>query len=195
MPGVVIHSIWTAVRTNHSCVNRSCAASWTNLAHSFSQMPILDAVDKGRGLPVLVGAPEGLMVGVSYAIYDDGRPLRKRVTARRSWDGPARRRSVLVRMTEDGRKLGTSRISNSPAGLRPQVVRPIWSRREPHPGCRGCAAVQAAPCAPEGVSCLNQLCWSMAEADRARPRRTCFWILPVEVLGSSVNTTVLGALK
>jgi hypothetical protein len=28
-----------------------------------------------------------------------------------------RRRSVLVRMTEDGRRLGTARIISSPAGL------------------------------------------------------------------------------
>jgi transposase len=55
-----------------------------------------------------------------------------------AYDGPQivgmdlhRRRSVLVRMTEDGRKLGTARITNSPArltaeirraGLHPQVV-------------------------------------------------------------------------
>ena len=34
-----------------------------------------------------------------------------------------RRRSVLVRMTEDGRKLGTARITNSPQELRKE----IWS--------------------------------------------------------------------
>ena len=34
-----------------------------------------------------------------------------------------RRRSVLVRMTEDGRKLGTARISNSPAALRAELAR------------------------------------------------------------------------
>jgi hypothetical protein len=34
-----------------------------------------------------------------------------------------RRRSVLVRMTEDGRKLETARIANSPAALR-AVIRP-----------------------------------------------------------------------
>jgi transposase len=34
-----------------------------------------------------------------------------------------RRRSVLVRMTEDGRKLGTARITNSPAELRKQIAR------------------------------------------------------------------------
>jgi len=55
-----------------------------------------------------------------------------------AYDGPQivgmdlhHRRSVLVRMTEDGRKLGTARITNSPArlaaeirrvGLHPQVV-------------------------------------------------------------------------
>ena len=40
------------------------------------------------------------------------------------------------------------------------------------------------------VALLHRLCWSMAEADRARSRRT--WILSAEVMGSSVNTTVLG---
>ena len=34
-----------------------------------------------------------------------------------------RRRSVLVRMTEDGRRLGTARITNSPAELRAQIAR------------------------------------------------------------------------
>src|SRR5690349_24376316 len=34
-----------------------------------------------------------------------------------------RRRSVLVRMSEDGRKLGTARISNSPAALRAELAR------------------------------------------------------------------------
>ena len=34
-----------------------------------------------------------------------------------------RRRSVLVRMTEDGRKLGTARISNSPAALQAEIAR------------------------------------------------------------------------
>ena len=34
-----------------------------------------------------------------------------------------RRRSVLVRMTEDGRRLGTVRITNSPAELRAQIAR------------------------------------------------------------------------
>jgi hypothetical protein len=41
-----------------------------------------------------------------------------------AYDGPQivgmdlhRRRSVLVRMTEDGQKLGTARITNSPARL------------------------------------------------------------------------------
>ena len=33
-----------------------------------------------------------------------------------------RRRSVLVRMTEDGRRLGTVRITNSPAELRAQIA-------------------------------------------------------------------------
>jgi transposase len=34
-----------------------------------------------------------------------------------------RQRSVLVRMTEDGRKLGTARITNSPAALRTEIAR------------------------------------------------------------------------
>ena len=34
-----------------------------------------------------------------------------------------RRRSVLVRMTEDGRKLETVRITNSPAALRAVIAR------------------------------------------------------------------------
>jgi transposase len=34
-----------------------------------------------------------------------------------------RRRSVLVRMSEDGRKLGTARITNSPAALRAEIAK------------------------------------------------------------------------
>jgi len=34
-----------------------------------------------------------------------------------------RRRSVLVRMSEDGRRLGTARIANSPVALRQQIAR------------------------------------------------------------------------
>ena len=34
-----------------------------------------------------------------------------------------RRRSVLVRMTEDGRRLGMARITNSPQELRAQLAR------------------------------------------------------------------------
>jgi len=47
-----------------------------------------------------------------------------------AYDGPQvvgmdlhRRRSVLVRMTGDGRKLETVRITNSPAELRRQIAR------------------------------------------------------------------------
>ena len=32
-------------------------------------------------------------------------------------------RSVLVRLTEDGRRLGTARITNSPAALRKEIAR------------------------------------------------------------------------
>src|SRR6266542_4617530 len=40
-----------------------------------------------------------------------------------------RRRSVLVRLTEDGRRLGVSRIANSPAELRAQIARAGTSPR------------------------------------------------------------------
>jgi len=40
-----------------------------------------------------------------------------------------RRRSVLVRMTEDGRRLGTARITNSPAELRKEIARTGKARR------------------------------------------------------------------
>ena len=53
-----------------------------------------------------------------------------------AYDGPQivgmdlhRRRSVLVRMAGDGRKLGTSRISNSPAALRQEIARAGWRPR------------------------------------------------------------------
>jgi hypothetical protein len=39
-----------------------------------------------------------------------------------------RRRSVLVRMTEDGRRLATTRISNSPAELRKAIA---WAGKNP----------------------------------------------------------------
>src|ERR1700750_924896 len=39
-----------------------------------------------------------------------------------------RRRSVLVRMTEDGQKLGTARVTNSPARLAAEIA-----RGGPHP--------------------------------------------------------------
>jgi hypothetical protein len=64
------------------------------------------------------------MLGGIYVIYDDGRPLAV------AYDGPQivgmdlhRRRSVLVRMTEDGQKLGTARITNSPARLTAEIKR------------------------------------------------------------------------
>src|ERR1700751_3512547 len=64
------------------------------------------------------------MLGGVYVIYDDGRPLME------AYDGPQivgmdlhRRRSVLVRMTEDGRKLSTARITNSPARLAAEIKR------------------------------------------------------------------------
>jgi len=64
------------------------------------------------------------MLGVVYVIYVDGRPTVE------AYDGPQivgmdlhRRRSVLVRMTPDGRRLGTARISNSPARLAAEVAK------------------------------------------------------------------------
>ena len=64
------------------------------------------------------------MLGGVYVIYDDGRPLVE------AYDGPQivgmdlhRRRSVLVRMGEDGRKLATARITNSPARLAAEIRR------------------------------------------------------------------------
>ena len=64
------------------------------------------------------------MLGGVYVIYDDGRPLVE------AYDGPQivgmdlhRRRSVLVRMAEDGQKLGTARITNSPARLAAEISR------------------------------------------------------------------------
>ena len=64
------------------------------------------------------------MLGGVYVIYDDGRPVVE------AYDAPQivgmdlhRRRSVLVRMTEDGQKLGTARITNSPARLAAEIAR------------------------------------------------------------------------
>jgi hypothetical protein len=42
---------------------------------------------------------------------------------------------VLVRMTEDGRRLGTARIANSPAELRAQIARAGKSERYPLIDC------------------------------------------------------------
>jgi len=64
------------------------------------------------------------MLGGVYVIYDDGRPLVE------AYDGPQivgmdlhRRQSVLVRMAEDGHKLSTARIANSPARLAAEIRR------------------------------------------------------------------------
>ena len=40
-----------------------------------------------------------------------------------------RRRSVLVRMTEDGRRLETARITNSAAELRREIAKAVSARR------------------------------------------------------------------
>jgi len=78
---------------------------------------------KERGLPLPVAVPGVHARGV-YVIYDDGRPLVE------AYDGPQivgmdlhRRRSVLVRMTEDGRKLATAWIASSPARLAAEIRR------------------------------------------------------------------------
>ena len=78
---------------------------------------------KERGLPLPVAVPRVHARGV-YVIYDDGRPLVE------AYDGPQivgmdlhRRRSVLVRMSEDGGELGTARITNSPARLAAEIAR------------------------------------------------------------------------
>jgi hypothetical protein len=42
-----------------------------------------------------------------------------------------RHRSVLVRMTEDGRKLGTARVTNSPAALHTELARAGDNPRAP----------------------------------------------------------------
>ena len=69
-----------------------------------------------------------------------------------------RRRSVLVRMTEDARKLGTARITNSPAELRAAIAcagaaaaatrAPIRSTRLAHPARYGRPSVVSSvpPC-------------------------------------------------
>src|SRR4029077_1467868 len=58
------------------------------------------------------------------------RHLRRWEAPVEAYDGPQivgmdlhRRRSVLVRMTEDGRKLATTRITNSPARLTAEIAR------------------------------------------------------------------------
>src|ERR1700750_1198402 len=66
-----------------------------------------------------------LEVGKASVSTRQGRP-----TMTEAYDGRQvvgmdlhRRRSVLVRMTEDGRKLETVRITNSPAALRAVIAR------------------------------------------------------------------------
>jgi len=78
-----------------------------------------------------------------------------------AYDGPQfvgmdlhRRRSVLVRMTGDGRRLGTARITNSPAELRREIAK----------AGRGPQVVLEATYAGTG----RRMCW------RLRGRR-CTW--------------------
>src|SRR5256886_12809708 len=61
-----------------------------------------------------------------------------------------RRRSVLVRMTEDGRRLGTARITNSPAGLRREIAKAGESPRG-GPGGQDGGDLGAAHLAPAGA--------------------------------------------
>src|SRR6516165_2901479 len=77
--------------------------------------------ERASSLPVAV---PGVHARGVYVIYDDGRPLVE------VYAGPQivgmdlhRRRSVLVRMAEDGHKLSTARIANSPARLAAEIKR------------------------------------------------------------------------
>jgi len=61
-----------------------------------------------------------------------------------AYDGPQivgmglhRRRPVLVRMTEDGRKLGTARITSSPARLAAEIRRAGWRPQVVLEACYG----------------------------------------------------------
>jgi hypothetical protein len=65
-----------------------------------------------------------------------------------------RRRSVLVRMTEDGRRLATARITNSPEGLRREIARAGKSPRVVLEAAYG---------------------WYWAADTLARPGRRCTW--------------------
>ena len=63
-----------------------------------------------------------------------------------------RHRSVLVRMTEDGRRLATARITNSPAALRTEIARAgrarglSWRQRTAGTGPPTCSRPQAPRC-------------------------------------------------
>src|SRR5881296_3807905 len=64
------------------------------------------------------------MLGVSTSSTTMGGPWWKRTTARRSWAWTCTGAgSVLVRMAEDGHKLSTVRIANSPARLAAEIKR------------------------------------------------------------------------
>src|ERR1700745_2053436 len=78
----------------------------------------------GAGPPAPRSCPESSCSGVSTSSTTMGGPLVE------AYDGPQivgmdlhRRRSVLVRMTEDGQKLGTARVTNSPARLAAEIAR------------------------------------------------------------------------
>jgi hypothetical protein len=64
-----------------------------------------------------------------------------------------RRRSVLVRMTEDGRRLGVARITNSPAELRRELARAGKSPRVVLEATRSCwyCGTRSPCCAAPGL--------------------------------------------
>ena len=72
-----------------------------------------------------------------------------------------RRRSVLVRMTQDGRRLGMAKITNSPQALRTEIARAVaagGARGDVwvvlgggHPGGGGCRGAPGTPAGGEGV--------------------------------------------
>jgi hypothetical protein len=108
---------------------------------------------KERGpLPIAVPSVHARDV---YVIYDDGRPLVE------AYDGPQivgmdlrRRRSMLVKMAGDGKKLGTARIATARRG---------WPRRS---GGRACTPGGAGGLLRLVLGGGRRTCWR-------RPTRRC----------------------
>jgi Transposase IS116/IS110/IS902 family len=83
-----------------------------------------------------------------------------------------RHRSVLVRMTEDGRKLGTARISNSAAALRAEIARAGENPRvvlEATYGWYWAADTLAAA----GPRCIWRIRWELRPTATGGSRTTC----------------------